>query len=180
VTDLQQGRDYHVLLSTGNGFRRYRLGDRVRVSGFIHATPCLDFIGRDSSVSDVVGEKLHVAEAERALAECEREMGLSLAFALLAPEREGRQWRYVLHCEGLETGAPVASETLAVRLDETLSDNFHYRHARNLGQLGPLVVHCIRDGVVKYRDRVTVKGARIGQVKLGLLHSETDWRAALS
>src|SRR5260370_28277357 len=50
---LEVGSEYSVLLTTGGGLWRYRLGDRVRVTGFHKQTPVLEFLARAGNVSDV-------------------------------------------------------------------------------------------------------------------------------
>ena len=56
--ELDDGGEYGVVLTTAGGLWRYRLGDRVRVEGRLHATPSLRLVGRTDGVVDRVGEKL--------------------------------------------------------------------------------------------------------------------------
>ena len=53
---LIAGRDYQVIVTTGGGLYRYPLGDRIRVTGFVHGAPCFRFVGREGLVSDFFGE----------------------------------------------------------------------------------------------------------------------------
>ncbi|MDT8389972.1 MAG: GH3 auxin-responsive promoter family protein [Lentisphaeria bacterium] len=170
--ELVEGREYTVILTTGNGFCRYRLGDRVSVTGFAGATPCLEFLGRAGAVVDVVGEKLHAGEVERALKTCEDQCGAVFEFAVLAPRRDPSGWGYVLYTEG---AAIVDGESFAARFDEELSANYHYRHARHLGQLSPLQLRRVEHGAARYRQRLAVGGTRLGDVKFSVLRPEDDW-----
>ena len=52
-------REYDIVLTQHGGLYRYRIGDRVRVTRFYQATPCLEFVGRSDAVCDLTGEKLH-------------------------------------------------------------------------------------------------------------------------
>ena len=56
---LEEGKVYEVIISQKGGLYRYRIGDRIRVTGIYLNTPCLEFLGRTKEVSDLVGEKLH-------------------------------------------------------------------------------------------------------------------------
>ena len=56
--DLVVGNKYEVILTTGNGFLRYRTKDIVLITGKIMQTPTMIFVGRKSLNSDIVGEKL--------------------------------------------------------------------------------------------------------------------------
>ncbi|MEQ1842782.1 MAG: GH3 auxin-responsive promoter family protein, partial [Verrucomicrobiales bacterium] len=65
--EIKDGTEHEILISNRSGLLRYRLGDRVRVTGFHRATPLLNFIGRSGIVSDLVGEKLTLEFVERQL-----------------------------------------------------------------------------------------------------------------
>ncbi|MGE0492575.1 MAG: GH3 auxin-responsive promoter family protein [Vulcanimicrobiota bacterium] len=158
VWQLEQGREYGVLLTTGGGLRRYRLGDRVRVDGFYRATPSLAFLGRDQ-VADRCGEKLHFGHVARALE--------SFAFAMLAFEDGG----YVLFYEGPEDD-PVA------RVEGELLANFHYRHCLDLGQLRPLRGFELTGGASQYLRICQRLGQRLGEVKPMPLHPYEMWSTA--
>jgi hypothetical protein len=56
--ELRPGAIYRVIVTTGGGLWRYRLGDLVEVDGFVGRTPSLRFLGRGGNVSDLCGEKL--------------------------------------------------------------------------------------------------------------------------
>jgi hypothetical protein len=59
---LQKDQRVAPVISTGSGFMRYRMGDELRVSGFIGQVPTLTFLGREDGV-DLVGEKLSTMTA---------------------------------------------------------------------------------------------------------------------
>jgi hypothetical protein len=67
--ELEENHEYAVLLTTGGGLYRYRLGDRVRVVGFASNTPLLEFLGKEDGISDLCGEKLSPAFVGSILAE---------------------------------------------------------------------------------------------------------------
>ena len=85
IDHLYENGEYEVVVTTGGGLWRYRLGDWVRVNGFVGKTPSLSFLGRKSNVSDQCGEKLSEEFVATAMQEvfCDH----SPAFALLAPTR---------------------------------------------------------------------------------------------
>jgi hypothetical protein len=125
--ELQLGADYTVILSQKGGLYRYEIGDRVRVTHFYRSTPCLEFIGRNSGTSDLVGEKL----TETAVSAILNSLNLDPAiFKTLVPVIKPEP-HYVLLLER----SPIESSILSDRLDTLLCDLPHYRHARLLGQL---------------------------------------------
>jgi len=168
VSELEQGTEYSVVLTTGGGFWRYQLGDRVRVTGFAERTPVLEFIGKEDCVSDLRGEKLNALFVSKALDEfdCCR----SATFAMLAPS--GRDIpHYILF---LENGA--CGDDLAARLDEKLRANPHYAYCRGLGQLAEPRVFVIEHGAREaYLKHCQALGQRAGSVKMTALHKQTGW-----
>src|SRR5712691_10484788 len=57
--ELQAGQRYSVIVTTGGGLYRYRLNDLIEVVDFYHQCPLIRFIGRQSKVVDICGEKLN-------------------------------------------------------------------------------------------------------------------------
>ena len=177
--EVEAGRTYSVVITTAGGLWRYRLGDLVRVVGRAGRTPCLEFVRREGGVSDMCGEKLTQADAEAALDRACAATGVRFTFAVLVPERRGTTAGYDLLVKP-PPGTPAAClETYANVVDTALQGNFHYLHARRLGQLRPVRVRVIRgDADRHYRAHLVKLGARHGDVKYPALRIEMGWPAA--
>jgi hypothetical protein len=170
LQELEENHEYSVLLTTGGGLYRYRLGDRVRVVGFAGNTPLLEFLGKEDGVSDLCGEKLSPAFVGSVLAELSNERAYSSDFAMLAPSQR-ESLRYVLFVQ--VAGAP---SDLAVRLDQKLTQNPHYAYCRRLGQLAePRIFQITSDAGESYLRRCVAMGQRAGAVKAVALHRLTGW-----
>jgi GH3 auxin-responsive promoter len=168
--ELELGREYSVLLTTGGGLWRYRLGDRVRVTGFLEQTPVLEFLGREGNVSDVCGEKLSAAFVDSVLLELESERACTPGFAMLAPSFEASP-RYVLFFHGR-----IESGQFAELLDAKLRRNPHYDYCRKLGQLSPPAIFQITESAGEaYMRRCSALGQRAGNVKETPLHRLSGW-----
>ena len=168
--ELEPGGVYSVVVTTGGGLYRYRLGDRVEVNGFLGRTPSLRFLGREGHTSDLRGEKLHEGFVAGVLERTFRRLEISPRFALLAPDEPDG---YTLHLE--MDGEPPAD--LGRILEEELSANPHYRAAVSLGQLAPVRTFLIaRDGFSLYLRRCREQGQRLGDVKPLALSRWTEWR----
>ena len=168
--ELELGREYSVLLTTGGGLWRYRLGDRVRVTGFLEQTPVLEFHGREGNVSDVCGEKLSAAFVDSVLLELESERACTPGFAMLAPSFEASP-RYVLFFHGR-----IESGQFAELLDTKLRRNPHYDYCRKLGQLSPPAIFQITESAGEaYMRRCSALGQRAGNVKETPLHRLSGW-----
>jgi hypothetical protein len=173
ATELEEGREYSVVLTTGGGFWRYGLADRVRVAGFAKRTPLLAFVGKEDCVSDLRGEKLNALFVANTLAEFESCRVAS--FAMLAPS-EASTPHYTLF---LESGH--CPPDLAVRLDQSLQANPHYAYCRRIGQLGKLRLFRIdRDARNSYVNHCAASGQRAGNVKMTALHRRSGWEHIFS
>jgi hypothetical protein len=165
--DLQDGHSYEVLLTTAGGLYRYRLGDRVRVTGFAGRTPCLRFLGRGNRVVDQCGEKLDEAFVAECLAGV---VGPAAAFALLAPDPRAGCAAYTLYLAG------EAGHDLLARLDDALGANPHYLLARRLGQLAPpRLFRVTGDAHERYAAHVAATATCLGAVKPVALHHHNGW-----
>jgi hypothetical protein len=169
LEDLRAGEYYAVIVTTGGGLWRYRLGDRVEVTGFVERTPSLRFLGRTGG-SDRCGEKLSEAFVAQAIAAACRRSAAAPIFALLSPEETPRAlWRYVLHVES----APAPE--LRAHLEDELRRNPHYALCRDLGQLEPLAVRFVARGYETFTRRERERGLRLGDIKPACLSPRTDW-----
>ncbi|TBR21635.1 hypothetical protein EPO15_09750 [bacterium] len=166
--ELEAGREYDVLMTTGGGLWRYELGDVVRVTRVVGRVPVLEFVGRGAAASDLRGEKLSAAFVGPVL---ERLRGLWQGpFAMLAPA-EGEPPSYTLFIEGR------AAAALPAALDAALRENPHYDYCRRLGQLGPASVFLVSGGAHEaYLARCREAGQRAGAVKPTPLDGRAGWR----
>jgi hypothetical protein len=132
LEELQLGGVYRVVVSQKGGLYRYRMGDRVQVTHLYRQTPCLEFIGREGTISDLVGEKLN----SDFLWDIIQELGIAGAFFTSLVPVTFPQPYYLLLLDAVQE-----TETeIAPRLDAALMRSTHYRQARLLGQLAPLRV----------------------------------------
>lgn len=169
--DLDDGRDYSVVLTTSGGLYRYRLGDRVRCVGHHHACPMLVFLGREGDVSDHVGEKLAEPFVRAAMGTAFASHRLTPAFAVLA-------WQEGAYALCVEATGAADDDVLAAAatLDRALIENPQYAYARRLGQLGPLRTFRIEcDGHVAHLAACAARGQRLGDVKPASLWPYPGW-----
>lgn len=130
--ELKQGNIYEIIISQKGGLYRYRIGDRVRFTHLYLNTPCLEFIGRQKEVSDLVGEKLH-SEFVREILETLPLQGS--CFKTLVPVKYPKE-HYIL----LVDTAKDTPKKIALQLEESLQKSYHYHRARLLEQLQPAQV----------------------------------------
>jgi hypothetical protein len=159
--ELEIGSTYEIIISQKGGLYRYRIGDRIRVTHYYLNTPCLEFIGRTQTTSDLVGEKLHEDFVRDALDNLQLE---GTFFKSLIPVTQP-----VPHYVLLLDRADRSAEIVAQQLDKELRRSHHYRYARLLGQLLParvLVSPQIPDLMTAYYMRL---GRKWGDIKHQIL-----------
>jgi hypothetical protein len=173
--ELNQGASYGVVLTTGGGLYRYRLGDLVEVVGFSNQAPILKFCGKSERTSDLVGEKLSEPFVRGAIERICENLHVKPTFALLAPSRESPP-RYTLYLQAPNLGALNGQISQAIEV--ALSANPHYGYAVGLGQLAPATVHIVPSNVPAwdvFERRFLELGRKAGDIKPVFLDSWTGW-----
>ena len=166
--ELKRGAQYRVVMTTAGGLYRYCSGDRVVCESHNDGLPVLRFIGRDAMHSDLVGEKL----TEPFVADC---LARISGTAMLAPRR-GAKPGYVLL---IDARTAAQAKTWRNTLEQFLARNPQYAYARHMGQLRPLSVRAVPDLMHAYTTHAMQRGARLGDVKVPALCTNTHWLESL-
>ncbi|MBO8170881.1 MAG: GH3 auxin-responsive promoter family protein [Bacillaceae bacterium] len=168
---LETGKTYSVIVTTGGGFYRYQLQDMIEVVGFEKKTPVIRFLGKADKVVDHFGEKLNEAHVSEVLRDTFNAYSLNPRFFLLAYDDYKKQC-YTLYMETSEE-LPLS---LASYLDQKLRENFHYDYCRKLGQLKePHIFRIKKDGMKTYLDTCEENGQKLGDIKPVALHTYKNW-----
>jgi GH3 auxin-responsive promoter len=177
ANEMQKGSTYSVAVTTGGGFYRYLLRDRVRVEDFIYATPSVRFLGKEDSISDLCGEKLSEAWVAEILSRLLPIHAPAARFALVAPDTRVVPPRYVLYLDAKESAARALSDAL----ERALCLNPNYALCIRLGQLHPATIDAVAHGSgERYLERLRASGQRLGDIKPAALSPLTDWHSVFS
>jgi hypothetical protein len=163
---LEIGRIYRVVVSTGSGLYRYDTHDMVEVVGFSGDTPRLRFCGRAGVTVDMCGEKL----SEAFVASCLERISVP-SYALLAARTTPRP-HYQLLVEACSDN-PLDG-AIAERLDRALTANPQYEYARRIGQLDFVRLKSIDDLYGRWKRHRMQSGASIAGMKAPVLLREVD------
>lgn len=135
--ELDEGKNYYILLTTSSGLYRYNICDVVRCTGFYHSTPLVEFLHKGAHIASLTGEKISESQVVAAVRGASREMKISLSHFTVSPIW-GDPPRYQLLVERGDVAAGLG-ETLAGRVDEHLMNlNCEYREKRSTGRLAPI------------------------------------------
>lgn len=173
---LEPGREYFILFTTSSGLYRYHINDVVRVTGFYHAAPLIQFVRKGQGVSSVTGEKLAEPQVTASLLTATGSTGIDLKHFSAAP-RWGDPPYYVLMVELGRDEAPQLLRRFVLEFDRALSEmNVEYRSKRESARLGPPVLQILAPGAFdRYRQERVLAGAPEAQVKVPHLSPDLEW-----
>lgn len=166
---LEKGKTYSVVVTTGGGLYRYQLHDIVEVVGHWKQIPCIRFVGKADHISDWFGEKLDERFVANTLAKIFAAHEIFPTFAMLAPDND-HSFHYKLYIEGTSADALLATD-----LDNALCENFNYSWCRKLGQIGPAQVTEIINGAETYLNTRQAHGQKLGNIKPCVLQKNIGW-----
>ncbi len=143
--ELEEGRNYYILLTTSSGLYRYNIFDVVRCTGFYHSTPTIEFLHKGAHIANVTGEKISESQVVDAVRTVSDQMRLTLSHFTVSPVW-GDPPRYQLLVERGDVGVPVG-DSLAHQVDERLKLlNCEYKEKRATGRLAPMKWMPLPDG----------------------------------
>jgi len=171
--ELEEGKEYRVLVTNHGGLYRYDLSDIVRVEGRHCTMPLLSFLHRAGRIHSFTGEKLtefQVTEAVRSAAATHR---LSLTSFTAVPNFEHPPF-YELR---IETRLPMSlglCRQFVRSVDTELKGvNIEYASKRESGRLAPLRLALVESGSFEALRRAqTIHDA---QYKEAHLATDPDW-----
>ena len=173
---LEKGQRYELVVTTGGGLYRYRMGDCIQVNDFQGAVPVVEFLYRFGRTSSITGEKLTEFQVLRAARVTTESLGFSPDEFLCFP-CGGHQPHYAVALES--SVEDITDEQLinwVLLFDEQLKDvNSEYEDKRNSGRLGEMTV--FRSDVGRLRESrmmARAQGVSEEQVKSEVLSAKVD------
>ena len=165
--ELQEGRDYFILLTTSSGLYRYDIQDVVRCTGYYKQTPLLAFLNKGSHIASITGEKISESQVVAAVGTAARALAVELASYCVVPVW-GEPPGYRLLIEAADLSSPELGPRLAERADTELQSlNIEYGEKRRSGRLAPLAHAMVPPGswLRLARERQSRLGASAEQYK---------------
>ncbi len=173
VDQIQPGKEYYIIPTTGAGLYRYFMNDIVRVTGSFHATPTIEFVQKGKGVTNITGEKLYESQVIEAVRLTEDETSPISGFFLMLADADRATYRLVIECS-----TPTETwwhKTLGSVERQLLSLNVEYAAKRASGRLQHLELLPVRPGTGEaYKRHCLSQGQREGQFKLIALQYQAD------
>jgi hypothetical protein len=177
--EVKEGEKYYILPTTAFGLYRYHIHDLVRVTGFYHQTPLIEFLNKGAHFANITGEKLSEYHVTQAMDEILRKEELTLTSYSLAPCWHDEIPYYGLFVERRDFMNTIQAADLARALDHRLqAGNIEYASKRSSGRLGTIRVELLPGGAWHEwdRQRLARTGGSLEQYKHPCLISDTSFR----
>jgi sterol desaturase/sphingolipid hydroxylase (fatty acid hydroxylase superfamily) len=159
-----KGVDYYIIVTTRSGLYRYFINDLVRVKGFLHKTPLLQFVQKGKGVTNITGEKLYEAQVLTAVRTAMAEVRSTPRFVMMLADEETRSYRLYIEAS---PGPKPDAKCIATLVDSKLGEsNVEYRAKRESERLGGIhAVWLAPDTIEAYKQSCVARGQREGQFK---------------
>ncbi|MBO4395917.1 MAG: GH3 auxin-responsive promoter family protein [Eubacterium sp.] len=167
IDQLEEGKDYEIVVTNLSGFYRYKIKDVIRVKGFYNEAPTVSFLYRKNQMISIAGEKTNEEALRWTIAKFQDETGVLVRDYSIYADTDSKPGRYVMLIEPDE-------EIPADKLPE-----YRDRIERLLGQANPSFGQKVNDGTLGrtkllimqqeaymfYRDMMILKGVSPNQLK---------------
>jgi hypothetical protein len=159
ATELIEGRNYFIVLTTAGGLYRYNISDLIRCVGYHNKAPLIEFLNKGAHYSSLTGEKLSEHQVIGAVEAAQRANGLRLKSYLLAPTWDDPPY-YALLVEDGDLDLGDAEHRLGALVEAELRrQNTEYDCKRETLRLGPVRILRIEDGSwAEFQQRRLVRG----------------------
>ena len=167
LDQLEEGKEYEVIITNQCGFYRYRIKDVIRVLGFHNKMPMITFAYRKSQVVNVAAEKTTEEHLNEAVKRFGQAVHCEFNDYALYIDDEADVSRYVFL---LEPDTPFAVDhdgSYGKLMEKILCEvNLEYAAVLECGSLGtPLVLIQQQQTHALWREMKLAKGSSANQVK---------------
>ncbi len=164
--ELEQGKEYYVVLTTSGGLYRYDICDIIEVVDFYNETPVIVFKQKGGNTISITGEKVTEAQATEAMraaasAPAVTVEGFMLTLRLADPPS------YIIAIETAGRDDRALAELLQRFERELRLRNIEYAAKRDSQRLGEPVLRLMKPGFFEERRKERAgQGAPDGQYKI--------------
>jgi hypothetical protein len=167
ATELIEGENYFIILTTAGGLYRYNISDLVRCVGYHGQAPLLEFLNKGAHYSSMTGEKISEHQVITAVEAAQRTASIRISSYLLAPVWHDTPYYALLVEEG-----DLLNERVSARLSSAVElelrrQNVEYVCKRDSLRLGPVRILPIPNGswAQFQRQRLVRSGGTVEQYK---------------
>ena len=167
--EIEVNKDYEIVITTGEGLYRYRLGDIIKVVEKSHEGPVIDVVGRKKMAINLNGCKLYafqVNDAIGALISHFKDQSMDTDY-LISADTSVIPPRYIvwLECEGSDVTATEASAIIDGHLR---SVNLEYAGSVEDGIIGQLAIKMLKPEAIADVKRILKPQSAVGETQMKL------------
>lgn len=171
--ELEQGKQYYIIVTALHGLYRYFINDIVEVTGRYQKTPTLRFVQKGKGVTNLSGEKVYESQVIEALQRSSKQLGVSTDFFIMLADPD--DFSYTLYLECAQLTDPQAFEQSAHQTLCLL--NLEYAAKTQSGRVRALRVKRLRTGTAEVCKAFYLNtGQREGQFKVVTLQYRADMK----
>ena len=174
--EIEEGKEYYLLLTNPAGLYRYHTNDIVRVSGFYHKAPVIEFRHKGEHITSLAGEKLTEWQVVNAVRRASKEINMPVD-SFTAVAKPGNVPHYDLLVELHDEYDSKLEREFLHRTDVHLKEfNIEYRNKRESGRLGDPKLKIVRQGsYAELHKSKSIQGAHDAQVKIACLTEDSEF-----
>lgn len=156
--ELEEGKNYQLIMSQANGLMRYMPGDIYKVVGFYKDVPKLEFVTRTNTFFSFTGEKITEEQILESVNNTCNKLMIQKGLFFFSSVWDEIPY-YKLYLE-IPANRIVSEEEIEAMFDTELRKvNYEFDSKRVSGRLGSTEVICLKYGVIDaYIEKQKAKG----------------------
>ena len=171
TVEIKVDEYYEIVITTGEGLYRYRLGDIIKVVEKSPEGPLIDIVGRKKMTINLNGCKLYgfqVNDAVGALISHFEEQSMEIDY-LVSADTSVIPPRYIvwLECDGKESDV-TATEASAIIEGHIKSANLEYAGSVEDGIIGQLALKVLNPGAIEDVKHILKHRTAVGETQMKL------------
>ena len=177
LDELEEGKEYFLIVTTPGGLYRYNIDDIIIVKGFCNSTPVIEFVQKGLNAVSITGEKLYESQIDAAINRALDKHKL-LAEFFCASAQSGSPARYIFLIEFEGASPPQEAKELLKSIEEELQkENAEYKYVRDSQLLNAPVLKIVKKGEFeRYRIKKVNEGANDTQFKVPELTADPSFQ----
>jgi hypothetical protein len=176
-TEIEEGKEYFIIVTTAGGLYRYNIDDIIKVTGFFKKTPLIEFVQKGLGATSLAGEKLYESHVNEAMARVMAKEKVRLEFfCAVAKPLDGPRYAFLVEFSGAALAEKDMVRILTSIEEELRRQNREYDYVRQAQLLNPPVLKILKPGSFEsFRARRIAEGAQEGQFKAPELTTDPDF-----
>ena len=167
LDQLEEGKDYEVVVTNFSGLYRYKIEDVIHITGFFNNTPKMEFLYRNNLAMNIANEKTTTQMVDWAAGEVQKKLGISFKGYSFYGDTDSAVVRYMLLAEPDGEISKDMIPQIEKELDELLneSNEKYYKYRRWNMIDAPKVCLLKKDTYADYREYLKKQGKVLNQIK---------------